>query len=99
MVSFKSASHISPSSSASTVRSHEQEHVSNAYSKASTNDGEVVSASVSLKTATCPECGRSYVAGGTTTTQIKYDTSNPYERSRKSYESEALAGQYIDYAA
>ena len=31
MVSFKSASHISPQASASRVRAHEQEHVSNAY--------------------------------------------------------------------
>ena len=31
MVSFKSAAHISPEASASRVRAHEQEHVSNAY--------------------------------------------------------------------
>ena len=34
MVSFKSATHISPQSAASAVRSHEQEHVANAYKKA-----------------------------------------------------------------
>ena len=33
MVSFKSASHISPQASASRVRAHEQEHVTNAYNK------------------------------------------------------------------
>ena len=37
MVSFKSPAHISPEGAASAVRSHEQEHVSNAYSKAATN--------------------------------------------------------------
>lgn len=72
MVSFKSAAHISPESSASQVRGHEQEHVNNAYGKAAQNNGKVVSAVVSLHTGVCPECGRTYVAGGTTTTKIKY---------------------------
>ena len=38
-VSFKSASHISPEAAASAVRSHEGEHVSNAYSKAAQKSG------------------------------------------------------------
>ncbi|MGN1170419.1 MAG: hypothetical protein ACI4SZ_02075, partial [Lachnospiraceae bacterium] len=71
MVSFKSAAHISPESSASRVMAHEQEHVANAYTKASQNNGKVLSANVSLRTAVCPECGRSYVSGGETRTQIK----------------------------
>lgn len=99
MVSFKSPGHISPSASGTAVRAHEQEHVANAYKKAANNNGEVMSTSVSLKTSTCPECGRSYVAGGNTTTQIKYNESNPYDMSRKSYESESLAGQFVDYVA
>ena len=72
MVSFKSAAHISPEAAASRVRSHEQEHVSNAYKKASQDNGKVLSTNVSIKTSICPECGRSYVAGGETRTQIKY---------------------------
>ncbi len=71
-VSFKAASHISPEAAASAVRGHEQEHVSNAYAKASMGDGEVVSASVSIHTSICPECGRTYVSGGTTSSVIKY---------------------------
>ena len=57
MVSFKSASHISPQASSSRVRAHEQEHVTNAYNKAAQNNGKVLSATVSLRTAVCPECG------------------------------------------
>lgn len=53
MVSFKSATHISPQSAASAVRSHEQEHVSNAYKKAAKNNGKVVSANVSIHTSVC----------------------------------------------
>ena len=84
MVSFKTAQHIDPSAAASRVRSHKQEYVSNAYKDAAQNNGKVLQASVSIKTAVCPECGRSYVSGGTTTTQIKYfNEENPYQKDLK----------------
>lgn len=99
MVSFKSASHISPQASASRVRAHEQEHVSNAYKKAARGNGKVLSATVSLRTAICPECGRSYTAGGTTSTKISYSNeSNPYQQNRKSADAAALIGQNLDVA-
>lgn len=97
MVSYKAPGHISPQDSGSRVRAHEQEHVSNAYSKAADGNGQVISASVSLKTSICPECGRTYVSGGKTTTQIKYNTKNPYENNKKSYEADSLAGQFVEY--
>ena len=85
MVSFKSAAHIDPSAAPAVVMGHEQEHVSNAYNKAAMNNGKVLSCSVQLHTAVCPECGRTYVSGGTTTTQIKYyNESNPYQSNMKS---------------
>jgi len=99
MVSFKSPAHISPESAASAVRAHEQEHVSNAYSKAATGNGKVISASVSIHTAICPECGRSYVSGGTTNTQIKYyNEDNPYQKDLKAADHEKYAGMNLDYA-
>lgn len=99
MVSFKSAAHINPAASASVVRAHEQEHVSNAYNKAATGNGKVINASVSLKTAVCPECGRTYVAGGTTNTQIKYyNEENPYQKELKSADRTKYSGMNIDYA-
>lgn len=97
MVSFKSASHISPESAASRVRSHEQEHVKNAYNKAATNNGEVFNTTVRLKTEICPECGRSYVAGGETTTQIKYfNENNPYQQQLKQNDKYKYQGNNID---
>lgn len=97
MVSFKSAAHISPEASASRVRAHEQEHVSNAYKKAEQNDGQVVACNVSLRTEICPECGRSYVAGGTTSTQIRYSNSkNPYQQAAKIQHSTAFEGANVD---
>jgi len=99
MVSFKSAAHISPDAAASQVRSHEQEHVNNAYQKAQQKNGKVLSCSVSLHTAICPECGRSYVSGGTTSTSIKYSNeTNPYVKDMKAVQGDALKGANIDIA-
>lgn len=99
MVSFKSPAALSPQRAASAVRGHEQEHVSNAYSKASQNNGRVLSATVSIHMDICPECGRSYVAGGTTSTQIKYyNEENPYQQDLKATDNIKYAGMNADYA-
>ena len=99
-VSFKSAAHISPRSAGSAVRAHEGEHVSNAFSKAAEKNGKVVSASVSIRTSICPECGRTYVSGGTTNTMLKYpNESNPYQKERKAQDAMNLIGSQIDYVA
>ena len=97
MVSFKSAAHISPLAAASRVRAHEQEHVSNAYSKAEMGNGKVLQASVTLKTAVCPECGRVYVSGGTTNTKIAYSNEEqPYQKQLKAILDDAGKGNNID---
>ncbi len=97
MVSFKSPAHISPQNAASAVRSHEQEHVSNAYSKAAADNGKVIRASVSIHTSICPECGRSYVSGGTTHTQIKYyNEENPYQQDLKATDEAKYKGMNTD---
>lgn len=99
MVSFKSAQHISPQAAAARVRGHEAEHVSNAYKTAAQKNGKVLQASVSIKTAVCPECGRTYVSGGETATKIKYSNEdNPYQQARKSSDRQALVGANIDLA-
>lgn len=98
-VSFKSAQHVSPEAAAGRVRAHEQEHVSNAYTKAAQNNGKVLSANVAIHTSICPECGRSYVSGGTTTTQIKYyNEQNPYQKNLKATDSAKYKGRMIDIA-
>ncbi len=80
------------------MRAHEGEHVSNAYKSAAQKDGKVISASVSIHTAVCPECGRTYISGGTTSTRIEYPT-NPYEENKRALEAEDAKGKNIDYAA
>lgn len=99
-VSFKAAAHISPESAASRVRAHENEHVSNAYKKAAKNNGKVVNASVTIQTAICPECGRTYVSGGLTKTSIKYSNEdNPYTQNQKALDAINMRGANVDYAA
>ena len=99
-VSFKAAAHISPEASAGTVRAHEGEHVANAYSKAAKENGKVINASVSIHTSVCPECGKTYVSGGTTNTTIQYkNEDNPYVKNLKAQQGEVLKGQYVDLAA
>jgi rRNA maturation protein Nop10 len=98
-VSFKSPAHISPEASYAKVTSHEQEHVANAIRKGSEPGAKLISASVTLKTDICPECGKSYIAGGETFTQIKYNVNNPYEKSRKSLDESMLKGMNFDAVA
>lgn len=95
MVSFKSAQHISPDAAATRVRAHEQEHVSNAYKKAEQEDAEVVRASVAIHTSVCPECGRTYVSGGTTTTSIRYN-QDAYAGNAKKQDATVVPGANVD---
>ncbi len=98
MVSFKSPAKMSPGRAAAGVRAHEQEHVNNAFEKAAKDGGKVLQASVALKTAICPECGRAYIAGGTTTTKIAYKEDDPYSENQKAMQQEAATGNNIDIA-
>ncbi len=96
-VSFKAPGHIAPEASAGVVMSHEKEHVANAKREGNKPGNELISATVSLKTAICPECGRSYVAGGTTRTLIKYGDSD-YDKNKKAADLDALLGANVDVA-
>ena len=99
-VSFKSATNIAPEAAASAVRGHEQEHVSNAYDKAAQNNGKVISATVQIHTSICPECGKTYVSGGTTRTTIKYSNEdNPYQKNLKDMQGGFLRGINLDMKA
>lgn len=70
-VSYQTPTNIDPDVAASAVRGHEQEHVVREQAKAQREGREVVSQSVSLHTAICPECGKVYVSGGTTRTTTR----------------------------
>ncbi len=85
-VSFKTPTHIAPGASAAMVSSHEQEHVMRERANAKASGGEVLMQTVILHGAVCPECGRPYIAGGTTRTVTRIGgQKNPYQA--------AMAGQ------
>lgn len=88
-VSFKSPTRIAPGNAAAAVSSHEQEHVGREQAKAQQENREIIAQSVQIYTAVCPECGKTYVSGGkTTTTSI----SSP----EKVQAQEPAVGQNLD---
>jgi hypothetical protein len=66
-VSFQSPTRVSPEMAAGDVAAHEQEHVRHNAEKAK-SEGLKATSFVQIQSAACPECGRIYVSGGTTTT-------------------------------
>ncbi|MDR0987221.1 MAG: hypothetical protein LBL98_05965 [Ruminococcus sp.] len=74
-VSFKTPTSVDPDAAASAVRSHEYEHVKNNAAEAE-EKGLTAHSSVSIHTAICPECGKVYVSGGTTTTTFSPKKDN-----------------------
>lgn len=95
-VSFKTPGHIAPENSAAAVLSHEREHVSNAKAEdAGDENKELISCSVRIYTATCPECGRTYTAGGETQTTMKTTIKQPDSDQTP----DNPLGQNIDIAA
>ncbi len=67
-VSFKSPTKLTPDQAASAVISHEKEHYTREASKAESENKDVLVNSIRLQSAICPDCGRSYISGGETTT-------------------------------
>jgi Zn-finger nucleic acid-binding protein len=67
-VSFKAPTKLTPGQAATAVYSHEREHYTREEAKAESEGREVVSNSIRIFTDVCPECGRTYVSGGETTT-------------------------------
>lgn len=67
-VSFQVPTKMTPQEAALAVPAHEGEHVHNEQARADREGRRVISQSVRIHTSVCPECGRVYVSGGTTTT-------------------------------
>lgn len=67
-VSFKTAARVDPNLVQAAVRGHENEHVVRERAKALQDGRRVISQSVSYHNEICPECGKVYLAGGTTRT-------------------------------
>lgn len=100
-VSFKNASKIDPSAAEAAVRGHEQEHVSHNQAKAKQENKEIVYQSVRIKHGICPECGKSYVAGGETVTVTRTKPETDLEDKFKVgvEDKEKEKGNLLDIAA
>ncbi len=100
-VSFKTPGHISPESSGARVMAHEQEHVANAIAEGNKPNKQLLSATVTLHTSVCPECGRVYVSGGTTHTRIRTtsEPTNPYDKLKQDMNRNLLSGMNFDMSA
>jgi hypothetical protein len=82
-VSFQTPTHVSPDMAAGAVAGHEQEHVRHEQAKAESSGRKVIFQSVTIQSSICPECGRSYVSGGKTTTITGEDRSSRPEPGEK----------------
>ncbi len=101
-VSFQTPTHISPNAAGAAVMGHEKEHVAAAVAEGKEEGKELVSASVSIHTSICPECGRTYVSGGETRTTIRSSSgeeSNPYDKMKNNIIGLLGAGTYVDQYA
>lgn len=80
-VSYQIPTNIPRSEAAAKVISHEHQHVSREQAKAKLEDKEVVAQGVKIETSICPECGKTYVSGGETTTVTKAHSHDGEEAS------------------
>lgn len=84
-VSYQTPTRIAPENAASAVRGHEMEHVVREQAKAQREERRVVSQSVTLHTDICPECGKTYISGGTTRTVT---AAKPVEQAEQPAQAE-----------
>lgn len=80
-VSMQSPTHLSPNEAGGAVIAHEQQHVQHNAEKAN-REGMKATSSVQIHTSVCPECGRMYVSGGTTTTSYSPKEATQAEESK-----------------
>ena len=90
-VSYQTPTNIKPEQAASAVRGHEMEHVYREQAKADREGRKVVSQSVTMHSEICPECGKSFVSGGTTRTVTKAETDNAAQQEDRQNEEEEKA--------
>lgn len=92
-VSFKAPTHLSPAQAATAVISHEMEHVTNEKANAEEEGREVINQSVQIFHSVCPECGKSYVSGGLTTTT----TAGKSQKAYQDQNNGQTEGNLVDY--
>lgn len=87
-VSYQTPTHISRSAAPGAVLAHELEHVYRERAKAEGEKARVVAQSVMIHRDICPECGRSYVSGGTTRTTTSKEIENMFSVGKQDDKSQ-----------
>lgn len=91
-VSFKTSTRVSSATAGIAVASHEGEHVNRESDKANKEGRVVTQAKVTFQYASCPECHKMYIAGGTTTITTMSGSAD----SKSALELFGLAGEEQD---
>lgn len=78
---MQSPTHLSPDEAPGAVIAHEREHVQHNAEKAA-REGEKATSFIQIHTSICPECGRIFVSGGTTTTYYSKKDPLPEDESK-----------------
>jgi len=76
-VSFKGPTSISPGASFTAVASHEGEHIAIAQNRAQQTNSKVISQTIQVFTAVCPECGKPHASGGQAVTKTLSSPKTP----------------------
>lgn len=87
-VSYKSPTKIDAKAAGMAVRRHEMEHVVRERYKAQQEGRKVVSQTVTMHSAICPECGKAYISGGTTRTVTSGPRAKEFQAGLKDPSSE-----------
>lgn len=98
-VSFQAPTKMSPTKASTMVKSHEMEHVRREQFKAKEEDKQIVSQSVQIKTARCPECGKTYVSGGLTRTTTRPDLTDFRTLFSVNADEQLQKGTEVDFIA
>ncbi len=85
-VSFKTPTKLTPEQASSQVLSHEKEHYTREAQNAKNENKDVLVNSIRLESSICPDCGRSYISGGetTTVTRTRKDSPSPVQNPQTS---------------
>ncbi len=82
-VSFQTPTKVDPNASYAAVAAHEQEHVMHERAKAHAEGRKVISQTVTIEKACCPECGEAYAKGGSTRTVSVSEAGSAYGQMNK----------------
>ena len=93
-VSFQSPTRISPEAASAAAMGHEKEHYNRENAKAERENRDVIENRIQIFRDVCPECGKSYVSGGLTTTVTRAREEKDKESFEEQFFEKTHAGHF-----